>query len=234
MNIIQKIWKYRKDFRSIFQSVYFNFHYLPFKQAIKLPILLYRPKLLVLKGTVKIVGGQIYYGMIRLGYPSVSLYPNNGITIENHGGTILFNGDCVIGNNSYISIGPKGFVEFGNKFSASTTLRLASYDKIIFRDRVRLGWNTLIIDTDFHKLTKLSGGYSRGHAPVIIGSNNWFGNGCRMMKKTTTPDYCVIQGGATLSGPVDVPSYSVVGSDSKIVVKATGLWRNVDDDIIEY
>lgn len=35
----------------------FNFHYLPFKQAIKLPILLYKPKLLTLKGIIRISGG---------------------------------------------------------------------------------------------------------------------------------------------------------------------------------
>lgn len=49
-----------------------------------------------------------------------------------------------------------------------------------------------------------------------------------------TPDHCVVQGRTILSGPVSAPSYSVVGNDSHIVVKATGVWRNVDDDVIEY
>ena len=90
--------------------------------------------------------------MIKLGFPTVSLYPNTGITIENHGGTIIFHGICSIGNNSYISISQKGIVEFGDNFCASTTLRLTSYDKIVFRNCVRCGWDTLIMDTDFHKL----------------------------------------------------------------------------------
>lgn len=172
--------------------------------------------------------------MIRLGFPSVSLYPDTGISIENNGGTIIFNGKCSIGNNSYISIGQNGYVKFGNSFSASTTLRLTSYDKIIFSERDRLGWDILVMDTDFHKLTKTSCGYSKGRAPVIIGSNNWFGNGCRIMKRTQTPDYCVISAGTTLSGKVDVPEYSVIGNDKKVIVKATGVWRNIDDDSIEY
>lgn len=37
-----------------------------------------------------------------------------------------------------------------------------------------------------------------------------------------------------LSGPVSVPSYSVVGNGSHVVVKITGVWRNADDDVIEY
>lgn len=219
--------------RSIFSSIYFNFHYLPFKQAIKMPIILYKPKLLKCKGEIKIEG-KIKTAMIQWGKDNVSLYPNSGIVYENHGGTIIFKGECFVGNNSFISIGGSGMVIFGDKFTASTTLRLTSYDRIEFEDRVLCGWDILIMDTDFHKLTKLSGGYSRGHAPIHIGSNNWFGNGCRIMKRTTTPDYCVISAGTILSGPVSAPSYSVVGNDSHVVVKATGVWRNVDDDVIEY
>lgn len=234
MFILKKLWNNRRILRSILPTIYFNFHYLPFNQAIKLPILLYKPKLLKMKGNIKIEKCKIKFGMIRLGFPTVSLYPNTGITYENHGGTIVFNGKCAIGNNSAISIGTKAIVEFGENFKSTTTLKLTSYDKIIFGNRVRLGWDTLVMDTDFHKLTKLSGGYSHGHAPVIIGSNNWFGNGCRIMKRTSTPDYCVVQGGTILSGPVSAPSYSVVGNDSHVVVKAAGVWRNVDDDVIEY
>lgn len=233
MKSLNKVWKHRRYLRNIFQSIYFNLHYLPFKQAIKLPILLYKPKFLKLQGSIKIEG-EIKYGMIKLGFPTVSLYPNTGITIENHGGTIIFHGICSIGNNSYISISQKGIVEFGDNFIATTTFRLTSYDKIVFRNCVRCGWDTLIMDTDFHKLTKLSGGYSKGHAPISIGANNWFGNGCKIMKRTQTPDYCVISAGTILSGKVDAPEYSIIGNEQKIIVKATGVWRNVDDDTINY
>lgn len=233
--ILKRVWRGRRILRYILHSVFFNFHYLPFHEAVKLPILLYKPKLLKLKGTIKIKQeDKIGFGMIRLGFPEVSLYPNTGIVFENYGGTVVFKGQCCIGNNSYLSIGPKAIVEFGNRFSATTTFRLTSYDKIIIADCVTFGWDALVVDTDFHKLTKLSGGYNKGHASIHIGSNNWFGNGCRILKRTQTPDYCVIQSGTMLSIPVVAPMYSVIGNDSDIVVKATGLWKNIDDDKIDY
>lgn len=37
--------------RSIFSTIYFNLYYLPFKQAIKLPILLYKPHLINVSST---------------------------------------------------------------------------------------------------------------------------------------------------------------------------------------
>ena len=41
----------------IIPTIYFNFHYLPFKQAIRLPVFLRKPKLLTLKGRVIIQTG---------------------------------------------------------------------------------------------------------------------------------------------------------------------------------
>lgn len=233
MNIFNKVWKYKRYLRNIIQSIYFNFHYLPFNQAIKIPILLYKPRFLELHGNIKI-NGNIKCGMIKLGFTGVSLYPNSGVTIENHGGTIIFNGSCFIGNNSYILIGNKGCVEFGDRFTATATFRVASYNNIIFGECISFGWDTLIMDTDFHKLTKLSGGYNKGYAPISIGSNNWFGNGCKIMKRTQTPNYCVVSAGTILSGKVDAPEYSVIGNEQKVIVKATGVWRNIDDDTINY
>lgn len=154
--------------------------------------------------------------------------------IENHGGKIIFSGKCSIGNNSYISIGEKAVVQFGNEFCASTSLRLVSYNKICFGDRTRLGWDIIVMDTDLHKMTKLSGGYSKGYAPIKIGSDNWFGNGCRIMKRTTTPDHCIISAGTILSNHISVPEYSVIGTEQNIVIKATGIWRNIHDDKIHY
>lgn len=43
----------------IFQTVYFNFHHLPFKQAIFLPIILYKPQLVSTKGKIIIDGGGV-------------------------------------------------------------------------------------------------------------------------------------------------------------------------------
>lgn len=150
--MIKKIWQYRWVLRSLIKTLYFNFHYLPFKQAIKLPILLYKPKLLKCKGTIEIKG-HVKFGMIKLGPYSVSIYPNTGIVFENHGGKITFNGNCSIGNNSFISIGKTGNVVFGKNFCSTSSLKLASYSNIVFKDNVLCGWNCMFIDTDFHKLT---------------------------------------------------------------------------------
>ena len=231
--LINKVWKNRRSFRYILHSIYFNFHYLPFRQARHLPILLYKPKLLSLKGSVKIEG-EVKFGMIRLGISYIPFFPDSGIMFQNLGGTIVFRGKCNIGSNSKISIGEKGVCEFGSRILASTSLKLVCNHSIKIGSYTRIGWDCIIMDTDFHKLTKLSGGYSKGFGSIDLGENNWFGTGCLIMKRAKTPNYCIVSARTILDKALDVPEYSIVGQTRDIEVKATGLWRNIDDDVISY
>ena len=85
-----KIKRYLKYLPYLPKTIWFNFHYLPYRQAVKLPIILYKPKLKKCKGKVQI-DAPIKSGMICLGVPIVSIYPNAGISWE-HRGTIRFQG----------------------------------------------------------------------------------------------------------------------------------------------
>lgn len=234
MRFIEKVWRKRWILRSLLFSIYFNFHYLPFMQAVKLPILLYRPKLFKLKGKIIIDSLNVRFGMIQLGNYLVSIYPNSGIVYENHGGTIIFKGSCVIGNNPAISVGEKARVIIGDKFSATTTFKLVSYYKICFNDFVSIGWDCLFMDTDFHKMTKIDGGYTKGYGEIIIGKNNWFGSKCCILKRTVTPDFCTISAMSVLNRIYDFPLYTVIGTDNLIAARLTGAFRNMDDDEILY
>ncbi len=150
------------------------------------------------------------------------------------GGRIEFTGKCSIGNNSAISVGNMGHIVFGDNFKATTTCRLTSYHSIQFGDNCRCAWETLFMDTDFHKMTKVAGGYSRGYGSISIGKNNWIGTRTVVLKNTRTPDYCIVSAQSLLNKKYDVPSYSVIGPSSEMIVKTQGLWRNVDDDVISY
>ena len=58
-NIFKKIKQNAWVFKYMIPTIYFNFHYLPIKQAILLPVFLRKPKLLTLKGKVIIQTGGV-------------------------------------------------------------------------------------------------------------------------------------------------------------------------------
>ncbi len=231
--MLRKIWNYRWVLRSLPQTIYFNFHYLPFKQAVKLPILLYKPHLLKLKGRI-VLNGHITTGMVKLGHYGVSLYPNSGIMIENHGGTVVFSGKCNIGNNSYISVGEKGKVVFGNNFTSTASFRLASYYNIEFKDNVLCGWNCMFIDTDFHKLTMTdSNNYPKAFDKIAIGNDCWFALNNTIMKGTKIGDYTVVAGNSLLNKDYSKYDHCLLAG-SPAIVKKTGIYRDRFNDKINY
>lgn len=234
-SLFKRIWNYRWILRSIPLSLYFNFHYLPFNQAIHLPILLYKPKLLSCKGQIRIICKEEFkFGMIKLGCPNVSLYPNSGIIYENHGGTIIFEGRCFIGNASAISVGKTGHVKFGENFTASAALKLTSYNNIIFEKNILCGWDCLFMDTDFHQLSSTDNKIlPKPYGQIHIKNNCWFALRCTIMKNTYIPEYTVIAGQTLVNSHMDIPSHSLIaGIPGKLV--RTGIYRDANNDMIDY
>lgn len=181
--------------RSIVPSIIFCFRYLPFKQAIKLPILVYKPHFLNLKGKVRIDSSSIATGMIRMGFLAVKAYPDTGISWSNEG-EIVFKGKCYIGANSFIVCGKQGHIEFGNDFKTTSSMKLVSMCGVSFGISVRVGWETTIMDTNFHPLYDMKKErFKKAYGPIKIGDYNWFGTRCMVMHSVETPERCIF--GAT-------------------------------------
>lgn len=233
MRILKKIWSVKWVLRSLPQTVYFNFHFLPFRQAIKLPIWLYKPRFGSLNGKLEIPAESVSPGLIRMGYFDAGIYSNNGIYLDIKG-SVEFKGRSLIGNDCYICVEKNARVVFGDNFRATTTFRLCSCFEIQFGENVRLGWDCLVSDSDFHKLKRLDGTTTKGYGPIHIGSYNWIANGCRILKNSFTPDYCTIASGTIITSNITAPSYSVIGNQPKPYVIASGLWLDPEDDEPDY
>lgn len=232
MGLFSKIKKHMWMVRAFLPSLVFCLKHLPLSQAVKLPILLYKPSLGDNTGKF-IINTPVRFGMIRLGTRIVGIYPNSGIILDNRG-TILFNGSCTIGNDSAISIGNTGTLELGNRFAATCGLKLACYHSVRCEDNVLIGWNTLISDTDFHSLININGGATKGFGPIKIEHDVWIGNGCKIYKNSRIPHSCVVGADTILHKPVDCKPYSLIINKTDISVRTTGYFHDCDKDKIYY
>lgn len=213
-------------------TIYFNFRHLPFHQAIKLPIFLCMPRILG-KGKYEIIG-QVKTGMIKLGFPMVSVFREKGIVLENKG-KIIFKGTVSIGGGSGISVGDTGILNFGDRFANQSGGKIICYHKITFGNIVRLGWQSLICDTDFHTLKSEDGSsYTKGFGEIEIGDEVWIGSYCKLFKNTEIPNRCTIASGTVINKKIDCRPYSLIYPGGGIKVKHTGYYRDIDDDRIIY
>lgn len=177
--------------KALIPSIIFNFRYLPFKQAIKLPILVYKPHFLKLGGAVVIESEKIYHGMIKLGFFTSAIYPNTGITFKNEG-LITFKGKCRIGNDCYIVVGKNSHIDFGDDFKVTAGFKITSMCGISFGRQTRFGWGCLVFDTNFHPLYDIEKKkFKKAFGKIHIGDNNWFATQCMIMPSVQTPERCI-------------------------------------------
>ena len=149
---------------------FFNFHYLPFRQAVKLPILLQKPHFIKLKGKVIIQADRVSFGMIQMGTLVNTCNPNNGITFDIDG-TLIFKGSAIFANDSYIMIRDNGTITIGTRFDGNCKLKCAK--SIEIGDDTVIAYDSMVMDSDWHALTDMvTGKLVHKTAPVKIGNYN--------------------------------------------------------------
>ena len=217
------------------QTIWFNFHYLPFCQAKHLPILLNKPTFRKMGGHIKLepVEGKIYRGMIKLGLKTIGVSDGIGVVWENRG-TIVFQGPCTLGAGVKLAVFDTGNLTFGSHFTATDGLRVVCGKNITFEKDVLIGWDTTVMDTNQHQLSSPNGQkVGKPYASIIIGEATWCGFGCSILPGTEVPSRCVVASKSLLNKKYNVESYTLLaGIPAKM--KAHGVWRNPKNDCIEY
>jgi acetyltransferase-like isoleucine patch superfamily enzyme len=191
---------------------------LPWKQTKKIPIVLYNCKILKM-GVIEIVDNKpITRGMIKLGLNSSIFYPEKGIVISNHG-KLVFHGRCSIGNNSVVSTGINGTINFGDSFRATTSLKICSHDTITFGEQTLIGWDVIIQDTDFHLLfDKEKQTYTNPTKAINIVNKNWLASKTMILKGVNTPNDVVFGAGSIATSSTRYQAYCVyAGSPIKCI-----------------
>ena len=187
----------------IIKSLFFNFKTLPFKYAIKMPILIYGPcKIYWLLGTVEIKSKDIHYGMIKLGKNNEFFNGIDGssfIYIQKKG-KIIFDGPCAISNNYKIKVGSNAVLHFGKNTFFGSGVKFVCSKEISIGDYTRCAYESQLVDTNSHFVfngeKKTIG---RRDGIIAIGTYNWIGNRTTITKGTKTPDYTIVGSGSLLN-----------------------------------
>lgn len=232
--MISTIKYYFTILRAFVPSVYICFKYLPIKQAIKMPIFIYKPHNCRFKGRISIDAEKVTTGMIRIGFLTSAVYPNTGVSM-NIDGQLVFKGKCYIGNDSYIVVGEQGHLVLGDHFKATCGLKLICMHDIELGRQTLLGWEVVVIDSNFHPLyDREKKEFKKAYDKIRISDNNWFAMHCIIMPGVTTPEHCVFGARSTLTKGSVYESYCVHGGNPIHVLS-----RNVEriigqDTITEY
>jgi len=206
------------------KSIYVNFRLLPFKDAVKLPIIVSRKtKLSCLNGKVNLEKNRT--GIIRIGFGNVRLvdfaYERTILHIE---GTVTFQGKCKIGKASKIEVGKKGMLVIGENFLISAKSKLICHKQITIGKDCVFAWDSLIMDTDYHEIYDHDSNIINEDKAITIGNKVWIGTRSTVLKGASIPDNTIIAANSLITKAYHTTDTILAGSPAKII-KENITWK---------
>ena len=201
------------------KSIYVNFRVLPFKDAIKLPIIVSRKtKLSSLSGRVILDKNKT--GIIRIGFGNVRLidfaYERSILHLE---GTIHFRGKCKIGKASKIEVGACGYLDIGENFTISAKSKIICHKSIKIGKDSTFAWDSLIMDTDYHDIYNDNEECINADKEILIGEKVWIGTRSTILKGSVIPDHSIVAANSLVAKMYDDEYCILAGNPAKIVKK---------------
>lgn len=210
------IGKYIRLVFSLPKSFYMNFRWLPFKKAIKFPILISFDA--SLRGGGKIVlPEQVKFGMVHIGFHRVPICNPCDKTIVIVDGTLELKGRFHIGNGAKIRVTNNSTLSLGNNFGISASSAINCYNRITIGDNVLFSWDCLVMDSDTHPIFGSDSEIINRGKEIIIGEHVWVGCRSTILKGSIIPDGCVIGACSLVSGTKFEPSTIITGQPAKSV-----------------
>lgn len=178
---------------NILATIRFNFHYFPFRQAIKIPVVLYHNiKFVRLTGSLSI-NSPIHFKMVQIGTHGYDMFPNRVTTID-IAGALIFSGDQIrVGHGSLLRVEPGAELVFNKNTILGANNTIFCSKKIEFEENSLFSWDCQIMDSDTHHLKDIeTGNLSECTKPILIGCDSWVGNHVIINKGTVIPQGTIV------------------------------------------
>lgn len=214
-------WKYRIN---PVKTLYFNFKFLPFKNAIKFPFLIGNNVLFrCLQGKI-ILDAPISTGIVRIGFRDMGIQNERDrktILDIRKNSLVVFHGKSSIGAGARIYT--KGRLSIGNDFYLSLNSTIIAHDNIKIGDHCTVGWDSLIMDTDFHEVLNYETDIRLPmNSPISIGEHCWICNNCQVLKGSSIPPDTIIGAMSLVNKALSTPPHSLLAG-VPVQLKKTGI-----------
>jgi acetyltransferase-like isoleucine patch superfamily enzyme len=155
--------------------------------------------------------------MIKIGFGDVGIFDRKSSrTIWENKGQIIFQGRADIGHGSKICVGKNGELLFGKQFVITAESSIICFNKIFFGERCLLSWDTLIMDTDFHKIY-FNDKVINQNQQIVIGNKIWIGARSTILKGVAIASNSVVAAGSVVNKTFTDESVLIAGVPARVV-----------------
>ena len=218
--------KLSENFRYVLgipKTIYFNFKYFKFKDAIKFPVVVSHKTIFKeLKGNIKLE--KVKTGMVRIGFNEKENFDfKYNRTIFRNLGEIVFKGKTKIGYGSVIS--NEGKVIIGENTNLAK-IEIICRDEIEIGDRCLFFWNISLMDTDHHNIYLVGNDIAINKPKKIkIGNHVWIGADVRVLKGVSIADNNIIGMGSIITQNIDKENVVIGNKIETKILKENIEWK---------
>lgn len=199
------------------KTIYFNFRYLPFKQAIYLPIWITTNfKVMKLKRGQIVLDAPLRKNFFFGDCGSRGLQEQEGGICLDDGAKLFMKAMCVIAQGTVLRCDKNATIELGKNFYCNKNCYLRSSERIKFGNGCSLGWNVQINSNDGH-VVEYNGEKSRLSGEITIGDHVWLTSNTIVTKDVNIADGCIVAQGAVVVKSITEPKCLVGGVPARIV-----------------
>ena len=198
---------------SIIKTLFFNFYYLSFKEAIRMPFHVGKSVKIKHMGKLYVYLFQNVKKHIGIGLgQSFGLGKTTFWSIADDA-SLIIRGGAIIGRGTQIIV--DGELDLGNDFYCNADCILNAGKKIVFGNNALLGWNVTVMDGDGH--TMLNGDTAMPkYKPIEIGNHVWLTANSSVLKGSCIANDSVVAYGGIVSKNID-QSNVLIGKQNKIL-----------------
>lgn len=205
---------------SILKTLYFNFYYLPFKSAMRMPFRVGKKVKIDNMGkrnSVKVENLQKHIG-IGVGQ-SFGLGKNTFWSVADNA-SLIIRGGATIGRGTQIIV--DGELILGCNFYCNADCIINAGKKVEFGNDALLGWNVTVIDGDGHAMLHSEQEMPR-YEEIFIGNHVWLAANSSVLKGSLIGNDTVVAYGGIVSKRIEQPNV-IIGGQNK-VLRTNSNWR---------
>ena len=230
-------WKHRINYNfNILKTIYVNFRYLPYKQAVHFPIFIYgKVKIYARSGTI-VIEDRIRPGMIHLGMNTDKFSASKGSAVISIIGKLIFKGTALFSVDYTLNI--FGECTVGKYTTFGNSVKICCWNKISIGKGSRITNESQVFDTNFHYVRNIeTGRVERRDGEVVIGDYCWVGSRTTIAKGAQLPGFSIVAGNSLvnkdfISSNVKYPL--LAGLPAKIVGSMrVRIFNPLEEEIIE-
>ena len=193
-------------FMGIIKTLAFNFRYLPFKQAIHIPVVLSSKVKVVNMGRGRLVlddlgGGK--FSTLRIGFQDLEYCYNKPSMVNILGKMVLKGRSHSFSPGAIIYVGKDAVLEIGESFTVSHDLKLYCRHKITIGKDNMWSYYNVVMDNDGHHIYDADRNHINQNKEVVFGNHVWMGCRCLVLKGSRIPDGNVIATGSIVRKKIE-------------------------------